>query len=163
MNTKKYIFSISIMCLLAIFAYAKTQKTKGSTVTQTKQGNHLDLENFTTHPTGLKHKILKPGTGSKPYAGETVTVDYTGWLLDPSSNKVSTKFDSSVDRGQTFSFPLGLGHVIKGWDHTVADMKIGEKRLVVIPANLGYGARGAGATIPPHATLIFEIDLYDAQ
>lgn len=163
MTAKNYIFTISIMGLLAITActQAISKKTKGSSMTQTKQGDSLDLATFTTAPSGLIHKVLKVGTGTKPYAGETVTVDYTGWLLD-GNNKVGKKFDSSVDRGENFEFPLGMSYVIKGWDHTVADMKIGEKRLVIIPANLGYGARGAGASIPPNATLIFEIDLYAA-
>ncbi len=164
MISKKYIFNVSIISLFALgfnsIINAK-KTTKGSTVTQTKAGQILDLSTFTKHASGIMFQVLKPGKGGKPYAGETVTVDYTGWLLD--GDKVGKKFDSSVDRGQNFEFPLGQGYVIKGWDHTVADMKIGEKRLVIIPASLGYGARGAGASIPPHATLLFEIDLYGAE
>ena len=163
MTAKNYIFTIGMMSLLAITTsiQAVSKKTKGTSMTQTKQGDILDVATFTTAPSGLMYKILKSGNGTKPYAGETVTVDYTGWLLD-GGNKVGKKFDSSVDRGQNFEFPLGMGYVIKGWDFTVADMKIGEKRLVIIPASLGYGARGAGASIPPNAPLIFEIDLYAA-
>lgn len=164
MISKKYIFNISIISLFAIALcctiHAK-KSTKGSTMTQTKAGQILDLSVFTKHASGIMFKVLKTGKGSKPYAGETVTVDYTGWLLD--GDKVGKKFDSSVDRGQNFEFPLGQGYVIKGWDHMVANMKIGEKVLVIIPSSLGYGARGAGASIPPHATLLFEIDLYGAE
>lgn len=160
MKAKNYIFQFSVICLLAITANTIIN-AKGKTVTQTKQGDSVDLTTFTTHSSGLKFKTLKAGTGSKPYAGEFVTVDYTGWLHD--NGKIGKKFDSSVDRGQTFQFKLGAGQVIKGWDFTLADMKIGEKRLVIIPAELGYGNRGAGAVIPPNATLVFEIDLHGAQ
>ncbi len=167
MTSKKYFFSFSVISLLTIFFCTKItdakqpKPIKGNTVTNTKAGQILDLSTFTKHSSGIMFKVLKPGKGNKPYAGETVTVDYTGWLLD--GDKVGKKFDSSVDRGQNFEFPLGQGYVIKGWDHMVANMKIGEKVLVIIPASLGYGARGAGASIPPHATLLFEIDLYGAQ
>lgn len=163
MTAKKYIFTVSIIGLLTITScFAKVaQKNQGIKMAQIKQGEILDLQTFTSAPSGLMFKVLKQGTGTKPYAGETVTVDYTGWLLE-NGNKIGKKFDSSVDRGEKFQFGLGLGYVIKGWDFTLADMKIGEKRLVIIPANLGYGARGAGNIIPPNATLIFEIDLYAA-
>ncbi len=167
MISKKYISKISLISLITIAGCTKTidakqsKSPKGITMTQTKTGQILDLSTFTKHASGIMFKVLKAGKGSKPYAGETVTVDYTGWLLD--GDKVSKKFDSSVDRGQNFEFPLGQGYVIKGWDHMVANMKIGEKVLVIIPASLGYGARGAGGSIPPHATLLFEIDLYGAQ
>ena|SRR3990167_5148266 len=160
MFAKKYIF-LNFLTIIASTQIMHAKQIKGSTVTQTKTGQSLDLDTFTKHPSGVLYKILKPGTGTKPYAGETVTVDYTGWLIN--NNIVGKKFDSSVDRGQNFEFLLGQGHVIKGWDHSVAHMKIGEKRLVVIPAELGYGARGAGASIPPNATLVFEIDLYGAR
>ena len=131
MISKKYIFNISIISLLTLVAYTKitdAKPIKGSTMTQTKVGQILDLSTFTKHVTyGIMYKVLKPGKGGKPYAGETVTVDYTGWLLD--GDKVGKKFDSSVDRGQNFEFLLGQGHVIKGWDYMVANMKIGEKVL----------------------------------
>lgn len=163
MTAKNYTFTFSIICLLAITACMNSDSKKNQKGSHmSKQGDTLNLKNFTTHPSGLMHEILKEGTGKKPSGGQIVKVHYTGWLLD-GKDKVGKKFDSSVDRGQYFEFPVGMGHVIKGWDHTVADMKIGEKRIVIIPASLGYGTRGAGLVIPGNATLIFEIELFDAR
>ncbi len=93
------------------------------------------------------------GTGAEAIKGKTVSVHYTGWLTD------GKKFDSSKDRGQPFQFPLGRGHVIRGWDEGVAGMKVGGKRKLTIPPDLGYGAQGAGGVIPPNATLVFEVEL----
>lgn len=109
--------------------------------------------NEVTTSSGLQYLDHVTGTGAVAQAGQTAIVHYTGWLQN------GTKFDSSVDRGQPFSFPLGAGRVIKGWDEGVQGMKIGGKRRLTIPSNLGYGARGAGGVIPPHATLIFEVEL----
>lgn len=106
---------------------------------------------------GLKYEVLNEGTGDSPKAGQVVTVHYTGWLDE--NGKPGTKFDSSVDRAQPFQFVIGVGQVIKGWDEGVLGMKVGEKRRLIIPAELGYGARGAGAAIPPNATLIFDVEL----
>lgn len=111
--------------------------------------------------TGLQYDDLKVGTGAEALSGKTVFVHYTGWL-DESGNK-GKKFDSSVDRGKPFSFNLGAGQVIKGWDEGVAGMKIGGKRRLMIPAALGYGARGAGSSIPPNANLIFDVELLDVK
>jgi len=102
---------------------------------------------------GLQYIDQVVGTGDVAKAGQTVSVHYTGWLTN------GTKFDSSVDRGQPFSFPLGAGRVIKGWDEGVQGMKVGGKRKLTIPANLGYGARGAGGVIPPNAMLVFDVEL----
>jgi FKBP-type peptidyl-prolyl cis-trans isomerase len=102
---------------------------------------------------GLQYVDLKEGTGERARAGDTVEVHYTGWL------KNGKKFDSSVDRGRPFSFPLGAGKVIKGWDEGVAGMRVGGKRKLIIPPELGYGRRGAGNVIPPDAELIFEVEL----
>lgn len=107
----------------------------------------------TVTASGLKYVDQTIGTGEVAVAGKTTTVHYTGWLEN------GTKFDSSVDRGQPFSFPLGAGRVIKGWDEGVQGMKVGGKRKLTIPSDLGYGARGAGGVIPPNATLIFDVEL----
>jgi len=108
-------------------------------------------------PSGLKYIDDKTGTGKEAKKGTTVTVHYTGWLYK--EGKKDKKFDSSLDRKQPFSFPLGAGRVIKGWDEGVAGMKEGGKRTLIIPPDLGYGNRGAGDVIPPNATLIFEVEL----
>ncbi|MGC2223561.1 MAG: FKBP-type peptidyl-prolyl cis-trans isomerase, partial [Methylocella sp.] len=100
---------------------------------------------------------VKPGTGPVPQAGQTVTVNYTGWLYV--DGKKGKKFDSSLDRNEPFSFTLGQGQVIKGWDAGLATMHVGGKRTLIIPPDLGYGANGAGADIPPGATLMFDVDL----
>ena len=105
----------------------------------------------------LKIQDLMLGTGDTAAAGKNVTVHYTGWL-DQGGAK-GRKFDSSKDRGDPFVFPLGQGHVIKGWDEGVAGMKVGGRRELTIPPEMGYGARGAGGVIPPNATLIFEVEL----
>lgn len=110
-----------------------------------------------TTSSGLQYIDQAVGTGDTATAGQTVSVHYTGWLTN------GKKFDSSVDRGQPFSFRLGVGQVIKGWDEGVQGMKIGGKRKLTIPSNLGYGARGAGGLIPPHATLVFDVELLGVQ
>ena len=100
------------------------------------------------------------GTGAEARAGQRVRVHYTGWLHDPAAaNQRGRKFDSSKDRGQPFSFGLGQGEVIQGWDVGVQGMKVGGTRVLTIPPEMGYGARGAGGVIPPNATLVFEVDL----
>ena len=106
---------------------------------------------------GLQYLDLVKDEGREAHVGETASVHYTGWLKD------GTKFDSSVDRGQPFSFRLGAGRVIKGWDEGVVGMNIGSKRKLIIPPHLGYGTRGAGRVIPPNATLLFDVELLDLR
>jgi peptidylprolyl isomerase len=110
-----------------------------------------------TTSSGLKITDTQAGTGATPKTGQTCVMHYTGWLYQ--DGKKGAKFDSSVDRGQPFEFPIGTGRVIKGWDEGVASMKVGGKRTLIIPPELGYGSRGAGAVIPPNATLLFEVEL----
>lgn len=108
-------------------------------------------------PSGLQYEDTVTGSGATATAGQRVTVHYTGWLWQ--DGQAGAKFDSSKDRGQPFVFNLGAGMVIRGWDEGVAGMQIGGTRRLLIPAALGYGARGAGGVIPPNATLLFEVDL----
>jgi peptidylprolyl isomerase len=108
-------------------------------------------------PSGLKYEVIAEGSGVAPKAGQTVIVHYTGTLED------GTKFDSSRDRGQPFSFKLGAGQVIKGWDEGLAIMKVGDRRKLILTPELGYGSRGAGGVIPPNATLIFDVELLDVK
>lgn len=111
--------------------------------------------------TMIDHKI---GTGAEAVPGKTVAVHYTGWLFDPAAPETKgKKFDSSRDRGDPFSFPLGGGRVIVGWDQGVAGMKVGGQRTLTIPPELGYGARGAGGVIPPNATLVFDVELLGVE
>jgi peptidylprolyl isomerase len=107
----------------------------------------------TTTASGLQLIAIEDGSGAMAQQGQTVQVHYTGYLTD------GTKFDSSVDRGQPFEFPLGMGRVIRGWDEGLALMRVGDKRRLIIPPELGYGDRGAGSVIPPGATLIFDVEL----
>ena len=110
-----------------------------------------------TTPSGLQYEDTVTGSGDEAKAGQQVTVHYTGWLYE--NGEKGAKFDSSKDRRDPFQFDLGRGHVIKGWDEGVQGMKVGGTRVLVIPPQLGYGARGAGGVIPPNATLMFEVEL----
>ena len=114
--------------------------------------------------TQLIRQNVRVGTGAEAVAGRTVTVHYTGWLYDESRpDHKGAKFDSSRDRNEPFSFNLGSGQVITGWDEGVAGMKVGEQRTLTIPPAMGYGARGAGGVIPPNATLLFDVELLDVK
>jgi FKBP-type peptidyl-prolyl cis-trans isomerase FkpA len=112
---------------------------------------------FQTLASGLQIEDVTTGDGPIASPGAHVIVHYTGWLYN--NGETGAKFDSSKDRGDPFSFPLGAGHVIRGWDEGVAGMKVGGTRRLLIPPQLGYGARGAGGVIPPNATLLFEVEL----
>jgi FKBP-type peptidyl-prolyl cis-trans isomerase len=112
-------------------------------------------------PNGLKYTDTKTGDGATATPGNKVSVHYTGWLYNNAAK--GAKFDSSVDRGQPFQFTLGAHQVIAGWDEGVAGMKVGGKRTLIIPPELGYGARGAGGVIPPNATLMFDVELLGVQ
>jgi peptidylprolyl isomerase len=116
---------------------------------------------MTETPSGLQFEDTVVGTGASPASGQTCVMHYTGWLWVNGAK--GNKFDSSVDRGRPFEFPIGKGRVIKGWDEGVATMKIGGKRTLLIPPQLGYGDRGAGGAIPPGATLLFEVELLGAR
>lgn len=119
--------------------------------------NAVPSENVVTTDSGLQYIDIEEGTGATPQRGQKVTVHYTGTLED------GTKFDSSRDRGRPFDFTIGVGQVIRGWDEGVGTMKVGGRRQLIIPSELGYGARGAGGVIPPNATLIFDVELLGVQ
>jgi len=123
-------------------------------VLQDDSPDTVDTGEVTT-PSGLRYLDMEYGEGPSPEKGQNVVVHYTGWLPD------GTKFDSSVDRSQAFTFKIGVGQVIKGWDEGVMSMKVGGKRMLFIPPELGYGSRGAGNVIPPNAHLIFEVELLE--
>ena len=114
-----------------------------------------------TTASGLQIIDSKEGTGASPKSGQTCVMHYTGWLYE--NGVKGKKFDSSLDRNTPFEFPIGQRKVIAGWDEGVATMKVGGKRTLIIPPQLGYGARGAGGTIPPNATLIFDVELLDVK
>jgi len=144
---------LTVITALVVAAAMACSQTATSPTSQGVSATTTEV----TMPDGLKYTDDQVGTGTAAEKGKTVSVHYTGWLLD------GTKFDSSRDRNQPFSFPLGQGQVIKGWDEGVAGMKVGGKRTLVIPPDLGYGARGAGGVIPPNATLKFEVELLDVK
>ncbi len=163
------------LTLLLALGCAGTEKTgEGETETETEagamdetmgEGMEKPAEAGITQATGdtvttesgLKYVDITVGEGEAPQAGQQCMMHYTGWLTD------GTKFDSSRDRGTPFPFPLGMGRVIKGWDEGVASMKVGGRRMLIIPPELGYGPRGAGGVIPPDATLIFDVELLEIK
>ena len=154
---------ICFLMLAATMIFACSQKETAST--ETGKGGDTVMDKVTAAPSGsmvktpsgLQYEDLVAGSGASPSPGKKVTVHYTGWLTD------GRKFDSSVDRNEPFVFQIGAGQVIPGWDEGVMSMKIGGKRKLVIPSNLGYGAAGAGGVIPPNATLVFEVILLDIR
>lgn len=152
-DLEKVLIVALLMVAMAIPACAQKE-----TAPQAKAPAAAAAKEATTKTaSGLEYVDLVPGTGPSPIAGKQVKVHYTGWLTD------GKKFDSSLDHGQPFTFPIGAGQVIPGWDEGVLTMKVGGKRKLIIPANLGYGPAGAGGVIPPNATLIFEVELLDVE
>ena len=158
---------LAITPALAGSLAAKSQKTKAVAI-ETLESNHVeelsktetkDTMAYKELTTGLKYDVLQaaPADAKSPATGNQVEVHYTGWLEE--NGEPGKKFDSSVDRGQKFTFTIGVGQVIKGWDDGVMDMKVGEKRRLHIAPELAYGAHGAGGSIPPNATLIFDVEL----
>jgi peptidylprolyl isomerase len=145
-----------VIAFVAILGVACGSSSDSDSETDSNSGVNMADETITT-ASGLQIKTIIVGTGDKAEVGKTAVVHYTGWLLD------GTKFDSSVDRGTPFEFPLGQGRVIKGWDEGVATMNIGGKVELIIPPDLGYGASGAGGVIPPNATLKFEVEFLDQK
>ncbi|MDH4126646.1 MAG: FKBP-type peptidyl-prolyl cis-trans isomerase [Gammaproteobacteria bacterium] len=143
---------------------AATAEPTADTASMTEDAavsTNMQAESFEIMP-GLTARILRAGNGEVAAAGDSVVVHYTGWLYDDgAADRRGDKFDSSVDRGEHFQFPLGAGRVIKGWDQGVAGMAIGELRELTIAPEMGYGARGAGDVIPPGATLVFEVELFE--
>jgi peptidylprolyl isomerase len=135
----------ALLALTAAFGAPRAFAQQGKTMTTT------------TTSSGLQYTDTVVGTGAAPNTGQTCVMHYTGWLYN--NGQKGAKFDSSVDRGEPFEFPLGQRRVIAGWDEGVASMKIGGKRTLIIPPQLGYGARGAGGVIPPNATLMFDVEL----
>ena len=156
---------LTIACAFAISA-CKAQ-SPASTPTPASTPNpaiNTEEKSAMTSITTLQKNDTIVGTGREAEPGFNVSVHYTGWLYDEkASDHKGKKFDSSVDRGQPFKFDLGAGQVIQGWDEGFAGMKIGGKRTLIIPSEMGYGARGAGGAIPPNATLIFDVELLDVK
>jgi peptidylprolyl isomerase len=151
-DSMKSLVRASIVALSLVFvtnSYAEVKKVENSQVSETKTAS------------GLRYRDEKVGTGVKAEKGKIVVVHYTGWLDE--GGKPGKKFDSSRDRNEPFDFPLGMGRVIAGWDEGVAGMAIGGRRTLIIPAELGYGAHGAGSVIPPNATLIFDVELLEVK
>lgn len=134
---------------------APTATTPDEMKTALAEKLQIDLGDMVEHESGLKWIVRSEGTGAVPKEGEKIKAHYTGYLLN------GTKFDSSVDRGAPFETPVGVGRVIRGWDIAFTNMKVGEKRVLFIPADLGYGARGAGGVIPPNAELVFDVELIE--
>ncbi|MCC6850184.1 MAG: FKBP-type peptidyl-prolyl cis-trans isomerase [Deltaproteobacteria bacterium] len=147
--------SLALVAALAVGCERSQEAGRDAGAPAEKAGTMV--ENLETTPSGLQYVDLERGAGASPQKGQTAVVHYTGWLVD------GKKFDSSKDRGQPFTFAVGRGQVIKGWDEGVATMKVGGVRKLVIPPDLGYGARGAGGVIPPNATLTFEVELLEVR
>lgn len=162
MHNRRYSYLFPVTLLASSCLLASCDKAQGPSMNEKPKAETAHT-NIITLPSGLKYEVLKAGApdAKQPTKGQLVTVHYTGWLDD--HGKQGKKFDSSVDRGEKFTFKIGMGQVIKGWDEGVLRMKIGAKHLLIIPADLGYGAYGAGNVIPGGATLRFEVELFEIR
>lgn len=164
---KKYMGIPLVISMLLSVPASRADEVKEPAVKKTTKQPGNQMAQRVTLPSKLQYEIISesPDAAAKtPQKGTVVTVHYTGWLADKDGNPIKEKkFDSSVDRGTPFQFVIGVGQVIRGWDEGVMQMKVGEKRRLIIPAELGYGARGAGAAIPPNATLVFDVELLNAR
>lgn len=155
---KNKIFVLSIFTvIISLIIFIGGCKQVDTNQANTNQTDTSVVGKEITTPSGLKYIDLTAGQGPTPKKGDRVVVHYTGTLTD------GTKFDSSVDRDKPFVFTIGVGEVIKGWDEGVSTMKVGGKRKLIIPSNLGYGKKGAGGVIPPDATLVFEVELLNIE
>src|SRR5262245_27843941 len=159
---KTVLAALALAALPAVVGCASTSGTKTAAGSSTSAASQTASSagsptGAVTLPDGLKYEDLKVGDGALAEEGHKVDVHYTGWLTD------GTKFDSSLDRGKPFSFTLGGGNVIRGWDEGVKGMRVGGKRKLTIPPDLGYGASGAAGVIPPNATLVFEVELLGVE
>jgi FKBP-type peptidyl-prolyl cis-trans isomerase len=153
-----------LICLSLVLSGCSQQDTSPDTAAVAASDTAVIQTEQSAGVTELQVTDVVKGEGATANAGQDVVVHYTGWLYQPGEpDNKGKKFDSSLDRGQPFVFPLGGGRVIQGWDQGVAGMQVGGKRLLVIPPEMGYGATGAGGVIPPNATLIFEVDLLEIQ
>ena len=147
----------SIMSIAIVACFVSCQNTKQSENNNQSNESSKEISTMTTKESGLQYIIFEQGEGVKPTAGQQVSVHYKGMLED------GTVFDNSYDRGEPIVFPVGTGRVIKGWDEGIMLLNVGTKAQLIIPSELGYGERGAGAVIPPNATLIFDVELVAVQ
>ncbi|MDX1976505.1 MAG: FKBP-type peptidyl-prolyl cis-trans isomerase [Pseudanabaenaceae cyanobacterium bins.68] len=151
---KSILISLAVVAVAVVFLLVAQLQPQAAIAAEPNPAEVIaQADTYITTPSGLKYKEIKIGNGATPNRGQKVTVHYTGTLEN------GTKFDSSRDRNRPFDFQLGVGQVIKGWDEGLSTMKVGGRRQLVIPPDLGYGARGAGGVIPPNATLIFDVEL----
>lgn len=158
--TKKSLLHCAPLLFATLISSCGTPDKQHDTSNKKKVAPMTETSKIKTLESGLRYEVLKeaPADAKSPARGQHAHVHYTGWLND-GKDGLGTKFDSSVDRGQAFSFPVGIGYVIKGWDEGVAQMKVGQKIRLYVPSALGYGARGAGAIIKPNSDLIFDVEL----
>jgi len=155
---KLFVLTMALGLAVVLAAPLTAQDTKPANAPQTEKKDESKMHRT---PSGLQYEDTKVGTGATPQKGQTCVMHYTGWLWENGAK--GKKFDSSVDSGKPFAFPIGQGRVIKGWDEGVATMKVGGKRTLLIPPQLGYGARGYPGAIPPNATLLFDVELLDLK